>query len=248
MLQAMSARGEFGDDYQVYLRVLYEAYAAQFRTVEEVWAHDLRYAVLGAAGVDVPVPQLPPGACVADAKTLIRAYNQDVQDAKNASRRPVPADPAGVVAFTTPARRHCRRFLEPLELKRSQAGPPVRCLLMLEMTAREAHVCFVWQRDGGSVCNEIERLATHVYWDRFAASFAQRMLRPWLQRHLYQPDRIFFYEYDPWQEKTGALPAYDKFSSVQLAWVDGKGFGDPSWTHHKSVPPYIVSLCARQPK
>lgn len=241
LLLAMQARGEFGDDYQMYLGVQHKAYAAQFLTVEHVWAHDLRYAMFDAAGVDVPIPQLPPGASVDDAKALIARYRQSLDDARYLARRPVPADPIGVVAFTTPPRPHCRRSVEPLKLARSKAGPPVECLVVVEATAEEAHVCFIWQTDGGSVCNQIERLAAHVYWDRFAATLPKRVLNPWRCGRSYAPDRILFHEYDPWFTKTGAMRTLDSFSSIQFDWTDERGFGNPQWTHHKSVPLFLVS-------
>ena len=236
LLKAMQARGEYDAEYQVYLAGLHRAYEAQFRTVREVWDHDLKHALFRGKRVNAPVPELPADATLEEAKALIERFRQDVQDAEYASERPVSCDPAELVAFSTPARRGCRRSIVPLTLDGSGDRPPVRCLVVTETVADEAHVCFVWQRDGGSLCDEIERLATHVYCDKLAPALSRGWLRCWRPGRGYEPGQVFFHEYDPWHVKSGLARLHDEFSSVQLTWHDGRGFVGPVWKKLGSVP------------
>lgn len=190
LLKAMGERREFGPDYDLYLRALFEAYAAQFRTVKEVWEHDLRLAPPCPAGLDVAIPQLPAQASVADVKSLIRQYREDIEAAEEDLDRPAPVDPPGLVAFITPAQPGCERYVEQLTLERSADGEAVECLLVIEATVRQAHACFVWQKEGGSVCNEVERLATRICRDRFASGAWTSRWRRLLERkrgHYYTP-------------------------------------------------------------
>jgi len=244
LLKAMGERREFGPDYDLYSRALYEAYAAQFRTVKEVWEHDLRLAPPCPAGLDVAIPQLPARASVADVKSLIRQYREDIEAAEEDLDRPAPVDPPGLVAFTTPAQPGCERHVEQLTLERSADGQAVQCLLVIEATVGQAHACFVWQKEGVSVCNEVERLATRIYRDRFASGSWTSRWRRLLERkrgHSYSPACLSFYEYDPWHLKLAGLRR-DDFSLVRLTWAGRLGFTDPKWVSYRDVPPYLVSV------
>ncbi len=244
LLKAMGERREFGPDYDLYSRALHEAYYAQFRTVKDVWEHDLKWAPSCPAGLDVAIPQLPARASVADVNRVFKRYREDVEAAEEDRDRPAPVDPPGLIAFTTPAQPGCERHVEQLTLEGSGDGQAVHCLLALEVTVSQAHVCFIWQKDGGSVCNEVERLATHVYRDRFASGFSTSRWRRLLVRkgeHFYSPASLSFYEYDPWHLKSAGL-RYDACSLVSLTWAGRLGFTDPKWVSCESVPPYLVSV------
>lgn len=244
VLNAMGRRREYGPNYDLHVSALHAAYAAQFRTVKEVWEHDLKFAPSCPAGFDVAIPQLPARASVADVKFLIWRYHEDINAAEEDRDRPAPVDPPGLVAFTTPAQPGCERHVEQLTLESSAEGQAVECLLAIEVTDSQAHVCFIWQKDGGSVCNEIERLATHVYRNCFASGLWTSRWRRLLLRkgeHSYSPASLSFYEYDPAHLKS-AGQRYDACSLVSLTWSGRLGFTKPKWVSCESVPPYLVSV------
>jgi len=82
LLKTMGERREFGPDYDLYSRALHEAYYAQFRTVKDVWEHDLKWAPSCPPGLGVAIPQLPARASVADVSRVIRQYREDIEAAE----------------------------------------------------------------------------------------------------------------------------------------------------------------------
>jgi hypothetical protein len=226
------------------LNALHAAYHAQFRTTEAYFDHFMTFHVEHARGLDVALPQLPGGASLEEAKGLLKRFWAETDLAQRDKYRPFPADPPNLAAFATPPRAGCQRTIEQLSLPRSPEGPAVDCILIMEATSQEIHVCLVHALYGGSATNNIERIATHIYNDRFAPRGTWQRAQAFLGRPgsgMYRPESLSFYDYLPF---AGAFSKED-FSLVNMTWSGKSGFTAPRWRRFPSTPVFVAEAVRR---
>ena len=229
---------------------LNDAYHSRFQTVEEYRDHVMAFDVGFARGLDVPLPHFPDGASLQEVNALLSRFWADTQDARRERHRPQAADPPNLMAFTTPPQVGCERVIEEFFLPRSWEGGPVDCLLIMEATPKIVHVCFVSRRDGGSVPNNIERLANEIYRSRFEPRGRWQRVRDFfgiVKPGTYRPEALVFYDYLPWN-LGGTNLCKEDFSSVTLTWHGELGFRDPKWQSFPSTPALIAEAARRQPR
>ena len=229
------------------LDALHAAYHARFQTVEEFRDHFMALDLGFAHGLDVPLPQFPEGASLEEVEALLARFRDDREYARREKYRPLAADPPDLTAFTTPARAGCERVIGQFSLPESLEGGAGECLLIMEATPRNVHVCFVSCLNGGSICINIERLATRLYRNRFAPRGLWQQLRASAglsASGTYMPKAMIFYDYQPWN--LGGSSFYDEdFSAVEMAWNSQLGFVKPAWKRFRNTPVFIAeaALC-----
>lgn len=230
---------------------LHAAYHAQFRSVEEYRDHFMAFNLrLLDCARQVPLPHFPEGASLDQVRDLIGRFQADCSNAEAERHRPQPVDPPELLAFRTPARPASQRLVENLSLPACGEGAAVACRVVMEATAHDLHVCFVSETGGGSVCDNIERLATGLIVGRFVSTTVSERMRGSVGMRrpgTYSPQSIHFYDYWPWDCGTGG-PRQDEFSVVQLDWSRREGFCNPSWTELPSVPPYLATVARQHPR
>jgi hypothetical protein len=225
---------------------LHAAYHARFGTVEEYRDHFMALDAESARGLDVPLPHFPDGASLQEVDDLLSRFRADTHDARRERHRPLAANPPNVAAFTTPPQAGCERVIEDLCLPGSPEGRSVDCLMITEATAQDVHVCFVSRRDGGSIPNNIERLATDVFRERFAPRGRWQRARAAFGHcavGTYRPASLHFYDYLPWNV-SGTHFCLEEFCSVSLTWST-QGFVRPEWTRLCSTPVFVAETARR---
>ncbi len=227
---------------------LHAAYQARFRTVEEYRDHFMALEIEFTRGLDVPLPDFPDGASLPEVDKLLNRFLADAQDARRERHRPQPADPSNLAAFATPTQTGAERLVERFFLPESYEGGAVDCLLIMEATAQQVHACFVSRRDGGSICNNIERLATDLYRNRFEPRGRWQRARAFLGLTTpgrYRPESMVFYDYLPWN-LGGTNPCTEDFSSVALTWEEERGFVHPTWQRFPTTSVFVAEAAARR--
>jgi hypothetical protein len=89
--------GERERTYWAAMHTLYDAYDAQFKTVEAYRDHRLHFHMNLAEGTNVTAPRFPKGADLAQVKALFQRFRDDIDAARR--RRAVPSRLSRVKAF-----------------------------------------------------------------------------------------------------------------------------------------------------
>lgn len=225
-------------EMEVAARTLQNAFDAQFRTVNHYRDHWLKWFSASHDG-EQPATTVPDGLTMPELRTHLDRLSATAWLAVRKRDRPAPQDPPGLGAFRTPAGANVQRHVERLELDIPEHGRSVRCLLAAEVTRPAAHVCFIWVKDGGSPCNDIEGLANHACRTLLSCRRGWRGLLGLRVPGQFRPGDVAFYEYDPiWASEWSK----DAFSRVEMRWDGHKGFTDPSWHSYPSIPAWLVEV------
>lgn len=222
---------------------LHSAFHAQFRTVDDFRGFRVDWFAAGHDGEE-PATAIPDGLTLQELHAHLDRLSATARAAVRERERLPPRDPPGLAAFRTPASVDAERHVAHLELDIPDHSRSVRCLLAVEATPHAAHLCFVWVRDGGSVCNDIEALATYLCRERLYRRRGWRGLFGLRGMGGHWTADIAIYEYDPFRASDSSQ---DSFERVAMRWDHSKGFADPSWHAYPSVPVWLADVADYPP-
>ena len=224
-------------------RTLQDAFDAQFRTVDDYRDHWLKWFPV-SHGREQPATAIPDGLTLPDLRTHLARLSASAPIALRQRDCPAPQDPPGLAPFRSPQPADVERYVEHIELHIPGYLEPARCLLAVETTPCAAHLCFIWVKDGASVCDHIEALATHVYRERLRMQRGWRSLLGLRVPGQYRPRDVAIYEYDP----IGASEwSNDGVDQVVMHWDRHVGFVDPHWRIYPSVPVWLAEVADDPP-
>ena len=237
-LKELQGRHDFGVEYKVFESELHAAYHAQFRTALDYAEHFMPLEIALSESLNVPLPYFLSTMDLEQVRALMAKYRQDRDFARAMRDGPPVYDPIGLLAFATPAQVSAQRFVEDLRVPGRGNQRALECRMVVEATPAELHVCFIEFQYGISVTVNFERLANHVYDERFKPEDLFDRIKARIggsHRGRFWPRAIRFYELLSCKDRFHPR----QFERVELQWNKNSGFHSPEWHRLTAIPIFL---------